>query len=95
MRSEQGITPDSAIVAVLLPVCGRLEEARQLGMTLRGFAIRGGFETDLYVSNGLVDMYCKCGDTLEAHWIFSNMVHNDAVSWSTLIAGYAQNCNYC
>ncbi|KAH7837813.1 hypothetical protein Vadar_018317 [Vaccinium darrowii] len=94
MRSEQGIKPDSAIVAVLLRVCGRLEEARQLGMTLQGFAIRSGFETDLYISNALVDMYCKCGDTLEAYRIFSNMVHKDAVSWNTLIAGYVQNCDY-
>ncbi|KAL6968734.1 hypothetical protein U1Q18_034527 [Sarracenia purpurea var. burkii] len=85
--------PDSAIVAAVLPACGRLE-ARQLGMTLQGCAIRSGFEVDLYVSNALVDMYCKCADTWAAYQIFSNIAYKDCASWSTLIAGYAQKCQY-
>ena len=92
MRFE-GIWPDSVIVAALVPVCGRLE-AGYMGMTLHGCSVMSGFESDLYVSNALIDMYGKCGDTHDAHCIFCNMVYRDAVSWSTLIAGYAQNCMY-
>lgn len=89
-----GILPDSVIVAAVLPACGRLE-ARHTGMAMHGCAVRSGFVSDLYVSNALVDMYCKCGDTDDAKCIFCNMEYRDAVSWSTLIAGYAQNCMYC
>ncbi|KAF8387589.1 hypothetical protein HHK36_026242 [Tetracentron sinense] len=92
MRVE-GLRPDSVIVATLLPACGRLG-ARQLGMGLQGCAIKSGFESDLYVSNALIDMYCKCGDTLEAHCIFCNMIYKDVVSWSALIAGHSQNYEY-
>ncbi|KAG5078770.1 hypothetical protein AAZX31_02G006800 [Glycine max] len=92
MRSE-GLMPDSVIVASILPACGRLE-AVKLGMALQGCAVRSGFESDLYVSNAVIDMYCKCGDPLEAHRVFSHMVYSDVVSWSTLIAGYSQNCLY-
>lgn len=89
----QGIRPDSVVVAALLPACSRLE-AKQLGMALQGSAFRGGFDGDLFVSNALIDMYCKCGDTHVACFLFRNAVHKDVISWSTLIAGYSQNCQY-
>nr|XP_012569871.1 putative pentatricopeptide repeat-containing protein At3g01580 [Cicer arietinum] len=92
MRSE-GLKPDSVIVASVLPVCGRLE-ALNLGMALQGCALRSGFDSDLYVSNAIIDMYCKCGYPLEADRVFSYMVCRDIVSWSTLIAGYSQNRLY-
>jgi pentatricopeptide repeat protein len=88
-----GIWPDSVIVAAVLPACGRLE-TRHTGMAMHGCAVRSGFESDLFVSNALVDMYCKCGDTHDANCIFCKMEYRDAVSWGTLIAGYAQNCLY-
>ncbi|KAF5743852.1 putative pentatricopeptide repeat-containing protein [Tripterygium wilfordii] len=90
MRMD-GIHPDSVIVAAILPESGRLG-ARHLGMTLQGFAVRNGFDSDLYVSNALINMYCKCGCTVEACSVFCNMENRDVVSWSTLIAGYACNC---
>lgn len=92
MRS-QGVKPDSVIVASVLPVCGRLEDMK-LGMALQGCAVRNGFDSDLYVSNALIDTYCKCGDPLEAHRVFGHMVCRDTVSWNTLIVGYSQNCLY-
>ncbi|MED6199693.1 hypothetical protein PIB30_078344, partial [Stylosanthes scabra] len=92
MRSE-GLKPDSVIVSSLLPVCSRLEAA-ELGMALQGCAVRSGFDSYLYVSNALIDMYCKCGKPFEAHFLFDNMVLRDTVSWSTLISGYSQNCLY-
>ncbi|KAL4286769.1 hypothetical protein HN51_054526 [Arachis hypogaea] len=92
MRSDS-LKPDSVIVASLLPVCSKLEDA-ELGMALQGCAVRSGFDSDLYVSNALIDMYCKCGDPFEARFLFDNMVCRDRVSWSTLIAGYSQNFLY-
>ncbi|RDX69242.1 Pentatricopeptide repeat-containing protein, chloroplastic, partial [Mucuna pruriens] len=92
MRSE-GLKPDSVIVASILPACGRLE-AVKLGMALQGCAVKSGFHCDLYVANAVIDMYCKCGDPLEARLVFSCMVYRDVVSWSTLIAGYSQNRLY-
>ncbi|XVE73554.1 hypothetical protein DITRI_Ditri11bG0127900 [Diplodiscus trichospermus] len=92
MRLEE-LRPDSVIMAAILPACGRLEDMN-MGMTLQGYAIRCGFERDLYVSNALMDMYCKCGASHFAYSLFCNTDNKDVVSWSTLIAGYSQNCQY-
>lgn len=92
MRKE-GIRPDSVIVAAVLPACGRLE-LKQIGMALQGCAVSIGFESDLFVSNALIDMYCKCGDVDNARIVFQNVTYKDVVSWSSLIAGYSKNCLY-
>ncbi|KAI9082565.1 hypothetical protein K1719_035434 [Acacia pycnantha] len=88
MRSE-GLRPHALIIASIFPICGRLE-AVQLGKAWQGCAIRSGLDTDLYVSNALMDMYCKCYNPLDAYRIFYHMVNKDIVSWSTLIAGYTK-----
>ncbi|XP_058076091.1 putative pentatricopeptide repeat-containing protein At3g01580 [Magnolia sinica] len=92
MRLE-GLSPDSVIVATVLPASGRLESL-QLGMALHGFSITCGIESDLCVSNALIDMYCKCGNTNEACHLFRYMESKDVISWSSLIAGHSQNCEY-
>ncbi|PIA60624.1 hypothetical protein AQUCO_00300258v1 [Aquilegia coerulea] len=92
MRLE-GLRPDSVLVATILPACGRLG-AQPHGMALQGCALRSGFDSDLYFSNALMDMYSKCGNTHEARRVFHHIKHKDVVSWSTLIAGHSQNCEY-
>ncbi|KAM7277098.1 hypothetical protein ACFE04_018964 [Oxalis oulophora] len=92
MRCE-GFLFDSVIVASVLPVCGRLED-KLMGRALHSFAIRSGFESDLFVSNALIDMYCRCSDTSDARIIFSDSAFKDEVTWGSLIAGYSHNCQF-
>ncbi|KAM7257990.1 hypothetical protein ACFE04_013731 [Oxalis oulophora] len=49
------------------------------------------FDHDLILNNALVDMYCKCGGLEDANIVFTRMGEKDVISWSTMIAGFAQN----
>ncbi|KAK1319401.1 Pentatricopeptide repeat-containing protein [Acorus calamus] len=88
-----GFRPDSVIIATVLPLCGRIGDFH-MGMGLHGWGIKSGIDSDLCLSNALLDMYCKCGQTHEACQVFSRMECRDVISWSSLIAGYSQNCEY-
>ena len=51
---------------------------------------RGLLEKDLVLSNGLVDMYGKCGFLVKSREAFEALLLRDAVSWNALMSGYAQ-----
>ncbi|RWV84181.1 hypothetical protein GW17_00054124 [Ensete ventricosum] len=92
MRRE-GFCLDSVVVATVIPACSRLGALR-IGMGLQGCSIKSGFSDDLCVSNALIDMYAKCGQTKTACRLFQLLALKDVISWSSLIAGYSQNCEY-
>lgn len=47
--------------------------------------------SDLILDNALVDMYCKSGSLEDAKDVFTQMPEKDVISWSTMVAGLAQN----
>ncbi|KAF5745824.1 pentatricopeptide repeat-containing protein [Tripterygium wilfordii] len=49
------------------------------------------YDPDLILCNALLDMYCKCGSLEDANSVFARMAERDVISWSTMIAGLAQN----
>ena len=42
------------------------------------------------IGNALVDMYAKCGQPTKAQEAFDQLLNRDVVSWTALMAGYAQ-----
>ena len=50
-----------------------------------------GFEFDVFVGNGLVDMYAKCGCIEDARQVFDRMRRRNFVSWNAMISGYVQS----
>ncbi|XP_024526596.1 pentatricopeptide repeat-containing protein At3g09040, mitochondrial isoform X2 [Selaginella moellendorffii] len=43
-----------------------------------------------FVGNSLLNMYGKCGGVEEAREFFESMTHRNVISWSTMVAAYAQ-----
>ncbi|KAK7319962.1 hypothetical protein RJT34_04691 [Clitoria ternatea] len=58
---------------------------------VHGKVIVMGFDNNMPVSSALVDMYCKCGVTLDAWVIFEAMPIRNVITWNALVLGYAQN----
>eukprot|EP01018_Ginkgo_biloba_P019333 Gb_33834 [translate_table: standard] len=83
-----GVRPDSDTFASVLPACGNLA-ALQHGKEVHEDIIRSGFQSDVFVGNGLVDMYAKCGSIENARQVFYRISRRNTVSWNAMIAGYA------
>jgi pentatricopeptide repeat protein len=87
---QEGVKPNAYTIASLLSSCSNLlvvEEGVQMHMN----CIEFGFHLDTYVGNALIDMYAKCGNLQNAYRIFNQLPNRDVVTWSSLIAGCAQN----
>jgi pentatricopeptide repeat protein len=85
-----GITPNTYTFNFVLKACAGLS-AFQQGRLSHEQVIRNGLELDIFVGNALVDMYAKCGSIDSARRFFDRMSVRDVVSWTAMIAGYAQS----
>lgn len=48
------------------------------------------FDVDVYVVNGLINMYSVCGSLEDARLVFDRSPVLDLISWNTIVAGYVQ-----
>ncbi|PON96958.1 DYW domain containing protein [Trema orientale] len=63
----------------------------ETGKQLHCYSIKSGFSSCTSVSNGLVDLYWKCGYADDGYRAFEEMSDPDVVSWNQLISGLASN----
>ncbi|CAM6127849.1 unnamed protein product [Calypogeia fissa] len=86
---KEGLKPFPSTFLAVLNACaslGSLEDGRRVHSQI----IQNGFESDLYVSCSLIDMYAKCGSIQDAEKIFRKMRAHSVVSWNTMIRGYVR-----
>ncbi|KAI5066524.1 hypothetical protein GOP47_0019148 [Adiantum capillus-veneris] len=89
MRSE-GFSPNAITYACILKACGIIRDA-DVGKQIHDeIASQGLLKRDVVLGNALLDMYAKCGVLLKAQKVFDELHIRDAISWNSLIAGYAQ-----
>ncbi|ESQ31130.1 hypothetical protein EUTSA_v10003984mg [Eutrema salsugineum] len=62
-----------------------------IGKQIHCVALRNGFVSDSKLCNGLMDMYGKCGQIVQACTMFSAMPSKSVVSWTSMIGAYAVN----
>uniref|UniRef100_A0A7N0ZZI3 Pentatricopeptide repeat-containing protein n=1 Tax=Kalanchoe fedtschenkoi TaxID=63787 RepID=A0A7N0ZZI3_KALFE len=85
-----GILPNRFTLATLVNACANIPSLES-GKKAHGLRVKLGNEADICVDNALLDMYAKCGCMDEASDVFRTMKDQTAVSWTTMIMGYAQN----
>lgn len=84
------VAPDTITFICILKACssvGAIVKGREIHME---FA-KEGTERNPFAGNILVDMYAKCGFLTEARRVFDKLPVRDSVSWTALIAGYAEH----
>ncbi|KAG0502852.1 hypothetical protein HPP92_002924 [Vanilla planifolia] len=80
--------PDDITFGAVLLACATLTVLRN-GLMVHGCLVCHGFESFVYVANGLVNMYAKCGDIKSSCKVFDEIIAKDLVSWNAVIFGLA------
>eukprot|EP01018_Ginkgo_biloba_P029375 Gb_08128 [translate_table: standard] len=90
LLDKRGVTGDSAIYTSLLQGCVSSKFMEE-GKRVHDHIIKTGFEPDIFLRNRIVNMYAKWGNVAYARQVFDEMPERNVVSWSAMIAGYAQH----
>lgn len=85
-----GIEPDEISIVSVLPACSQLG-ALEVGKWIHRYSDRKRLLQSICVCNALIEMYVKCGCIDQALQLFNRMLERDVISWSTMIAGLANN----
>ncbi|KAG0476602.1 hypothetical protein HPP92_012977 [Vanilla planifolia] len=85
-----GVHPDEYIISSVLSSCADLT-LLELGRQVHAVAILLGLVSFRSASNSLITMYAKSGCAHAACEVFNSMIHRDAITWTAMIVGYAQN----
>ncbi|GKA27757.1 pentatricopeptide repeat-containing protein [Tanacetum coccineum] len=81
------IPPNPTTITSILSACAQLG-ALSLGKWVHDLAKNGNFESNVFVSTALIDMYAKCGSIEEAWQVFDTMKDKNPVTWNAMISGY-------
>ncbi|KAL1208381.1 putative pentatricopeptide repeat-containing protein [Cardamine amara subsp. amara] len=87
---NEGFGRDRVVMLGLLQASGDLGDSK-MGGSVHGFLIRTNIPMNVVVETSLVDMYAKVGFIEVAFRMFRRMMFKTAVSWGSLISGFAQN----
>lgn len=85
---RKSLAPDDFTFGAVLHACAMLAVLANGRMT-HSCVICCGFNSHLYVGNGLVNMYIKCGDVEAGTRVFDGILKKDLVSWNAMIFGFA------
>ncbi|TXG71076.1 hypothetical protein EZV62_006011 [Acer yangbiense] len=88
--SNCGFELDNYTYPWLLKACSGLNSL-WVGLQIHGAVVKVGLDSNLFIRNGLVSMYGKCGCLVEARRVLDEMPSRDVVSWNSMVARYAQS----
>ncbi|XP_042497391.1 pentatricopeptide repeat-containing protein At1g74600, chloroplastic isoform X2 [Macadamia integrifolia] len=84
---QEGPNPDAVCCSSTLSIIGCL----QLGRQIHCYILKAGLISDVSVACALFTMYSKCDSLEESCVIFEQMNDKDEVSWTSMIAGFAEH----
>ncbi|KAG2711023.1 hypothetical protein I3760_04G058200 [Carya illinoinensis] len=84
------LRPDRSSFPCAIKSCSALFDLHS-GKQAHQQALVFGFDSDIFVSSSLIDMYSKCGELRDARALFDEIPRRNVVSWTSMITGYVQN----
>lgn len=83
------VAPNQFTFASVLHACASVE-ALNLGRQIHSYVTKSGLNSDVFVTNALMDVYAKCGKVENAVSMFLETENRNEVSWNTIIVGHVQ-----
>lgn len=87
---RDGLLPNKFVYASILIACAH-KAALADGKRIHARARSNGFESDVAVGSGLINMYSKCGTLEDAYGTFTNMPEHNTHSWTAMVTAYANH----
>ncbi|XP_010254272.2 PREDICTED: pentatricopeptide repeat-containing protein At3g22690-like [Nelumbo nucifera] len=87
------VQPNEITVVSALSACAQLVNIKE-GKQIHTYLREKKFAYDVFIGNALINMYAKCGHLDEAVDVFRQMPDRDIFSWTTMITGYVQDCQF-
>ncbi|KAF5813452.1 putative tetratricopeptide-like helical domain superfamily, DYW domain-containing protein [Helianthus annuus] len=88
--NKSNVKQDDVTFIVCLATIVPLGDLR-LGEQIHAMTVKSGFETNVNVSNSLINMYSKMGCLASSSGVFFKMDETDVVSWNSMINSYVQS----
>lgn len=89
MEQEQGLGVDVCFLSHAVSSCGSKRDLCG-GIQYHSLAITTGFIANVYVGSSLISLYSRCALLGDAYKVFEEMPERNVVSWTAIIAGFAQ-----
>lgn len=83
------VCPNQFTLASVLQTCAS-NGSLGFGKQIHCLVVRNGLNTNVFVSNALMDVYAKCEEMESSMNLFSEFSDKNEVSWNTMIVGYVQ-----
>ncbi|MBA0871884.1 hypothetical protein Goshw_001339 [Gossypium schwendimanii] len=92
MMRENGFRWNEHTFTTVLSACATLKNLKA-GKEVHGWVLKNGLISNLFVSSGIVDLYCKCGKMKYAELMHLCSGRNNSFSVTSMIVGYSSHGN--
>ncbi|XP_061359708.1 putative pentatricopeptide repeat-containing protein At3g18840 [Gastrolobium bilobum] len=89
---ENGIGCNEHTLASVLSACSGLK-CLKLGKCVHAWGLKNGYSSNQFISSGIVDFYCKCGNIRYAKSVYDGIGIKSPFAAASLIAGYSSQGN--
>ncbi|CAJ1932880.1 unnamed protein product [Sphenostylis stenocarpa] len=86
---QSSVVPNNFAFASVLQACGSLVSLN-LGKQIHSSVLKVGLDSNVFVSNALMDVYAKCSEIENSVKLFMGSEEKNEVTWNTIIVGYVQ-----
>ncbi|XP_031501869.1 putative pentatricopeptide repeat-containing protein At3g18840 [Nymphaea colorata] len=90
--AQSGVPQNGHTYGSILTLSASLKNVR-LAKSVHACVLRNGLVSNSFITRGLIDVYCKCGNLKHAEFVAHEIPHENAYSITSLIVGHANRGN--